>query len=341
MKNKEFVGFDRLKQTVSIGQILERYGLLAGLRRSGDSLSGACPLHRGHNKSQFRVSISKNCWICFGDCHIGGSIVDFVSRKEGVGIRDAARLIQEWFGVQVDKPDLRVNGKAHLPSKAKTATSDQNGDIPITFNPPLRFTLPLNHGHSYLIARGLSQRTIETFGIGYCAQGTLAGWIAIPIHNAAGQIVAYAGRWPGKPTDGQPKYKLPKGFRKSLELFNLHRACSADARLPLVVVEGFFGCMHIWQAGHSRVVSLMGSMLSPAQEELILKIAGAGGRIMLMFDEDEAGRKGRSEAQSRLCRYLTISTVKFHTTGMQPDQLSSEHLQELLSQARRGERGAV
>src|SRR6185369_14026556 len=98
------------------------------------------------------------------------------------------------------------------------------------------------------IARGLSQSTIETFGIGYCAQGTLAGWIAIPIHNAAGQIVAYAGRWPGKPTDGQAKYKLPTGFRKSLELFNLHRACAADARLPLVVVEGFFG-LHACLAG--------------------------------------------------------------------------------------------
>ena len=73
MKTAEkFVGFDVLKRSVSMAQILDRYGLLDRLHRSGDSLSGACPIHAGHNPMQFRVSLSKNCWICFGDCHTGG-----------------------------------------------------------------------------------------------------------------------------------------------------------------------------------------------------------------------------------------------------------------------------
>src|SRR5262245_28546754 len=96
----KFVGFEVLKKSVSMSQVLDRYGLLERLRRTGDSLTGACPLHAGHNSTQFRVSLIKNCWICFGDCHTGGSIVDFVSRKEEVGIRDAALLIQDWFQVQ-------------------------------------------------------------------------------------------------------------------------------------------------------------------------------------------------------------------------------------------------
>jgi len=340
MKNTRFVGFDALKHAVSISQILERYGLLAGLHRSGDNLSGACPLHNGHNKSQFRVSVSKNCWICFGDCHMGGSIVDFVSRKERIGIRDAARLIQEWFGLDADIASADANGKPHSQSPSANAAPNRDEDIPAAFNPPLRFTLTVNPEHPYLIARGLSKNTIETFGLGYCAEGTMAGWIAIPIHNTTGQIVAYAGRWPGNTANGLPKYKLPKGFRKSLELFNLHRAGAADSKLPLVVVEGFFGCMHIWQAGHGRVVSLMGSMLSRAQEELILKTTGPNGKVILLFDEDEAGRKGRSDAQSRLSRWLTVSAIKFQTSGTQPDQLSSDHLRELLNQARKGEKGA-
>ena len=86
-----FVGFDALKRAVSMAQVLDHYGLTDRLHRSGDSLSGPCPIHAGHNKTQFRVSLSKNCWICFGDCNGGGSIIDFVSRKEGVGIREAAR----------------------------------------------------------------------------------------------------------------------------------------------------------------------------------------------------------------------------------------------------------
>ena len=77
--------------------MLERYGLLEKLRRSGEGLSGVCPLHQGHNPTQFRVSLSKNCWICFGDCQAGGSIIDFVSRMEKVGIREAGLLLQDRF----------------------------------------------------------------------------------------------------------------------------------------------------------------------------------------------------------------------------------------------------
>jgi DNA primase len=60
----QFVGFNALKRSVSMLQILERYGLTEHLRRSGDNLSGPCPLHNGHNPSQFRVSLSKNCFHC-------------------------------------------------------------------------------------------------------------------------------------------------------------------------------------------------------------------------------------------------------------------------------------
>ena len=49
----------------------------------------------------------------------------------------------------------------------------------------------------------------------------MSGRVVIPIHNERGELVAYAGR----SIDGsEPKYKLPAGFHKSLELFNLHRA---------------------------------------------------------------------------------------------------------------------
>ena len=111
--NKTFIGFDRLKQSVTMEQVLDRYGLRERLRHSGDSLSGVCPLHQGHNPTQFRVSLSRNCWICFGDCHRGGSIIDFVSRMEKVGIREAGLLLQDWFnlkpvnGVEMPKPAVK------------------------------------------------------------------------------------------------------------------------------------------------------------------------------------------------------------------------------------------
>src|SRR5262249_30776124 len=140
-------------------------------------------------------------------------------------------------------------------------------------NAPLSFSLDhLDPKHPYLTGRGLMEEAIATFGLGYCEKGSMAARIAIPIHDAAGQLVAYAGRWPGDPPEGTAKYKLPKGFRKSLELFNYHRAAKADPDRPLLIVEGFFDCIKIWQAGYQRVVAVMGSTLSEAQKQALLSL---------------------------------------------------------------------
>jgi DNA primase len=326
VSNKEpskFVDFDSLKRAVSIIQILDRYGLTNRLHRSGDSLTGVCPLHAGHNPTQFRVSLSKNCWICFGDCHGGGSIVDFVSRKEGVGIRDAALLIQDWFGL-----DQEIGNTRYLNSRPSSLGETALPEL----NQPLKLELQhLDQKHPYLSTRGITPETINTFGLGYCHKGLMSGWIVIPIHNSKGQLVAYAGRWPGEPITGTPKYKLPRGFRKSLELFNLHRALQESKRQPLTVVEGFFGCMKLWQAGFRRTVALMGSMLSQAQETLIVETVGLDGRVILMFDEDESGRKGRNEARQRLAQKVNVKVIEFPQKGQQPDGLSTETLRQIVN----------
>src|SRR6185369_2609577 len=171
-------------------------------------------------------------------------------------------------------------------------------------NKALKFRLDkLDTTHPYLMERGLSPETIADFGIGYCGKGVMEGRIAIPITNAEGGVVAYAGRFPGQPPDGTPKYKLPPGFRKSLELFNIDRAISEPANVPLVIVEGFFDCMMLHQLGHRKVIALMGSTMSDAQEELIRKHTNQESRIIIMLDEDEAGRTGCEDVAVRLAGF--------------------------------------
>ena len=115
MSKTNYVDFRTVKQTVSILQILDHYNLTSRFKRSqnGESLTGACPLHNGQNPTQFRVSIKKNCWNCFGDCKSGGNILDFVSRREDCTIREAAILISEWFGLSSDEPSERDNPANH------------------------------------------------------------------------------------------------------------------------------------------------------------------------------------------------------------------------------------
>jgi 5S rRNA maturation endonuclease (ribonuclease M5) len=199
-------------------------------------------------------------------------------------------------------------------------------------NPPLKFRLDkLERDHPYLTERGLTQETIIDFGVGFCAKGMMAERIAIPIHNPEGNVVAYAGRWPGEPAEDTPKYKLPQGFRKSLELFNIDRASKEPAEMPLIIVEGFFDAMKLHQHGCRKVVALMGSTMSPAQEELIRRHTDRRGHVIVMLDEDEAGRAGREDIAVRLSRFVFVKVHTFEKDGEQPENLSAADVGFLLN----------
>src|SRR5579862_10053322 len=116
----EFVDFKVIKQSVTILQILDRYNITASLKRTGDTLNGPCPLHGGHDRTQFRVSVAKNCYNCFGECKKGGNILDFVAKKEGVSIRDAALLIQKWFSVDCSKAAKPTENTPKAPATPET-----------------------------------------------------------------------------------------------------------------------------------------------------------------------------------------------------------------------------
>ena len=341
MPKTNYVDFRAVKQAVSILQILDHYNLTSRFKRSqnGENLTGVCPLHNGQNPTQFRVSIRKNCWNCFGDCRAGGNILDFVSRRENCTIRQAAILISEWFGLSAEKPAERSSKSHSSPDRDESATKKQSRHGRRDFrrhsddgrNAPLGFELSsLDTEHPYLKQRNLRADTIQMFGIGFCSTGSMAGRIVIPIHNVDGDIVAYAGRWPGDPPDETPRYKLPTGFRKSAELFNLHRAIDESEEQPLIVVEGFFDCMKLVENGYSRTVALMGSTLSPEQEQSLRKHTTPESRIVLMLDEDEAGQAARAEIVQRLAVDRFVKIVRLPEHAFQPDELSADEIAELI-----------
>jgi DNA primase len=172
--------------------------------------------------------------------------------------------------------------------------------------------------------------TIVDFGIGFCSKGMMADRIAIPIHNVKGEVVAYAGRFPLKePPEDTPKYKLPQGFRKSQELFNIDRAVKEPADMPLIIVEGFFDAIKLHQNGCRKVVALMGSTMSATQEELIRQNTKPGDRIIVMIDENEAGRAGRDDIACRLSKSCFVRVHEFAQPDMEPEHLTPEQVQEL------------
>jgi DNA primase len=168
------------------------------------------------------------------------------------------------------------------------------------------------------------------FGIGFCSKGMMAGHIAIPIHNAKGEVMAYAGRFPGEPPEATPKYKLPPGFRKSQELFNIDRAIKEPDDKPLLIVEGFFDCMKIHQHGYRKVVALMGSTMSAVQEELIRQHTKHDSHIIVMLDENEAGIIGREDIACRLSKFCFVRVHQFPRPDMEPEHLSDDELADIV-----------
>ena len=337
MPKSKFVDFKAIKAAITMEQVLEHYGLLDKFKRGSDSLSGSCPIHKGSNPTQFRISISKNIWNCFSECKHGGNVLDFIARMDNVSIHAAATKAIEWFNLdpeamsadskqEAESPgEAPKAGDAPRPTVAKPAPVVENGAP----NTPLKFRLDkLERSHPYLAERGLTLETIIDFGVGFCAKGMMAERIAIPIQNPEGKVVAYAGRFPGELAEGTPKYKLPQGFRKSLELFNIDRASKEPG--PLVIVEGFFGCMKLHQFGCRKVVALMGSTMSAAQEELIRRHTDRNSQVIVMLDEDEAGRAGREDIAVRLAKFVFVKIHAFDEDGQQPEDMSADEVNQII-----------
>jgi 5S rRNA maturation endonuclease (ribonuclease M5) len=142
-----------------------------------------------------------------------------------------------------------------------------------------------------------------------------------PDRERAGRDRSLAGRALG---DKLPKYKLPAGFQKGRELFNLHRALTTGQK-AVIVVEGYFDCMKVYQAGFPNVVALMGCSLSQIQAQVLERFE----RVILMLDGDEAGRQASRVISHKLAA-KTRSVVIQVPDERQPDQLSSAVIENLL-----------
>jgi DNA primase len=302
---QNWIDFTAIKQTVGLAPLLRRYQV--SLRRSGrDQYRGLCPIHRGQGRDAFHVNLSRNLFHCFS-CGAGGSVLDLVAAMEGCTVREAAcRLLR---ATSLPGPS------ASLAGPPKTTVTRKSSSAPLGF--ALR---GIDTAHPYLAARGVQSATAQEFGIGfYRGPGILSGRLVIPIHNAEGVLVAYCGRAVDRT---EPRYRFPSGFAKSDIVFNLHRAAAPDG---VVVVEGFFDCLRLHQAG-TPAVALMGTALSAAQQHALLR---SFRNLILMLDGDEAGRRATETIAARLRSYTCLRVVHL-PDAVQPDQLSTTEIEQIL-----------
>ena len=123
----------------------------------------------------------------------------------------------------------------------------------------------------------------------------------------------------------EPRYRFPPGFAKSEILFNFHRAAAAE-KPAVIVVEGFFDCFKLRQAGVRSVVALMGSALYPSQERLLRERFR---HVILMLDGDAAGRHATAEIAPRLRSHCTVQVIPL-SPDTQPDQMTVDEVWHVL-----------
>lgn len=202
------------------------------------------------------------------------------------------------------------------------------------------FPLKLDARHPWLDEQlkriGVSHTVAAELGIGFEGRSNalMAGRVCFPIHNAKGELVAYAGRWASdeRDSDGrfhsqsgreQSRYRLPKGFSKQLELYNWHRIAEQFGDSPCVVlVEGFWSVLRL-HASCVPAVGLMGTALSDAHIRLLLE--GGIRSVIVIMDGDDEGRGASAIIAAQLSAYFFTRCIML-PNGIKPDEMDDTTL---------------
>ncbi len=303
---------EALKQALPIEALIGEY---VPLRKAGASLKGLCPFHLEKTPS-FTVSPERGSFRCFG-CGKGGDVVNFYMEIEKVDFREAVSRLARKAGIEVD-----VERREPVdPDLEEIATLNEAAGL---FFQSALLAGPGAAARAYVQRRGLTQPTVERFGLGWAP----AGWdkllrhlqsrghsvealeraglvtrnaesgsvydkfrdrLIFPIRDAKGRLTGFGGR----ELDGsQPKYlnsPQTKLFDKGSVLYLLPAAQEAARKGGrIVVVEGYMDALAAHQAGFGDVVASLGTALTDRQLRLLYKAAR---KVVVALDADAAGRR--------------------------------------------------
>jgi DNA primase len=318
--------FDLVKERVDIVQLV---GERVALKRSGRGYVGLCPFHSEKTPS-FHVDPDRRNFKCFG-CGRSGDIFTWLEEQDGLEPVEALKVLAERAGVELStrRAPEEVEREKRLFSANDTAH--------FYFRQALRGHERGKQVASYLAKRGISQESVDRFGLGYApdlgdgllsylrrkgfsddeAQAAglvgasdrgLYDWfrdrLIVPIRDGRGRIVAFGGR--AMRADQRGKYVNSRQtvlFNKSATLYALDVARSAIRKeRSAVIVEGYFDAIAMHQAGFPHVVASMGTALTEDQYHVLdaMRIE----RAIVAFDGDAAGQRSAEQRGSELARQV-------------------------------------
>jgi len=344
---------ESLKNSIDIIDVV---GSFVELRKAGANYKANCPFH-GEKTPSFVVSPSKQIYHCFG-CGVGGDSIKFLMELEKLSYPESIEKLASMFNFSLTY------------TKGSSDYSDAKRVLEAIGQ---WYVKKLSHNQTamtYLLDRGVSQSSIESFGIGYVPTGAeamqflqsallplpqaaeagiiaqsengrgyytrLVERITFPIYSASGAIVGFGGRTitnhPAKYINS-PQTKL---FNKSRLLYGYHLAKeSIYKNKKLIVCEGYLDVVMFHQAGFTEAVAGMGTALTTEHLPMLRK---GDPKIILAYDGDKAGIAAALKASQMLSVAGFDGGVVLFPDGQDPADLiangQSEKVAALLRDAK-------
>jgi len=339
--------------------IVDLVGSYVHLEKSGVHYKACCPFHQERTPS-FMVNEEKNMWHCFG-CSKGGDVFAFVMEIEGLEFREALKMLAEKAGVKL--PEY---------NKREEKNTDNKERIYELLELSAKFFEKQLEGEGgqkkvgmYLKERGLSEKSIQTFRLGYAPDGwrhlfdflvnrgfqadeiEQAGLILkkeggsgyydrfrdrimFPIFDILGRVIGYSARVTPGGDESQAKYiNTPETlvYHKSKALYGLYQAKLAMKQsATTIIVEGNMDVIAMHQAGIENTVAVSGTALTDEQLAIMKRY---GNEVKLFFDMDGAGQKAsRRSAELALSKEMTVSIIAL-PFGKDASEIAKENPEKL------------
>jgi len=345
-------------ERLSIVEVVSEY---VPLRRAGANFLGLCPFHAEKTPS-FNVSPAREIFHCFG-CGAGGNAFSFVMKIEGISFPEAVKLLARKAGIEIEERQLTpaerktqdeysqflrindltasyyrsvlINGQEGEPARQYLANRSVDPAVSEAYR--LGFAPDRRDGLvKHLKNNGVELDTALKLGI---VRKSDSGWydlfrnrLIFPIRDARGQVIAFAGR---VLDTSLPKYiNSPESplYHKSSVLFGLDMALpSIRTGNSVIIVEGYFDHLALYQAGVQNVVATCGTALTGTHAGLIKRHAE---RVYTLFDSDGAGKKATIRSMELFLEQRIPAYVISLPAGDDPDSFLATHSKEEFAELR-------
>lgn len=312
------------------------------LKKRGNTYVGLCPFHNEKTPS-FTVYENTQSFYCFG-CGAGGDSVSFMRKIENLDYIDAVKVLAQRAGIQM--PDEGYDDS--LSKKRRTILQINRETARFYHN--YMMSEQGKVGLQYFLNRGLSQKTIRHFGLGYAPNkwdelfkhlkskgydvsdiltagvvrkgekgyyDYFRNRVMTPIIDVRGNFIAFGGR---VLDDSKPKYINTSDtlvYKKTNEVFGLNYA-KDSGKDSLILCEGYMDVIAMHQAGFTNAVAGCGTALTNEQVRLLSRYAK---EIILVYDNDEAGQKALNKAISLFDQVDVKISIPTLSGGKDPDEI--------------------